>query len=339
MKHLALFFLIPSLLFSQYDQHVSPEEIQAELTEAQAQFDNALNLFDPWYTGPLLTPSASLMPLGSAMMQPYLFFTDYYGFYNEDREAVSAPDKFQLLSNPVFIQFGVSPTVDATIGTTVVGNWQEGSSGGGFGDLSTSLGFSIMLEGLYYPKAKFTISETFPTGKYNNLSSNGLGLNGTGAGTYATTFTIALGKLFLWNTTHPLNTRTALTYTVNTPVQVSNFNAYGGGFGTKGIVQPGGIFQSDIGIEWTVNQPWVLALDIVYTFQNRTTFHGNPGVTADGTPASVGGGYSDKLSLAPAIEYNFSGKMGLIGGAWFSVYGRNSSNFVSGIFSWFWMFP
>lgn len=331
-------FFIPIFVLAQ-TKHVSPEELQEQLTDAQAQFDNALELFDPWYTGPLLTASASLMPLGSAMMQPYLFFTDYYGSYNEDRKEVSTPNKFQLLSNPLLIQWGVSPSVDATLVTSVVGNWQEGSSGGGFGDLTTQMGFLIMLEGLYYPKAKFSISETFPTGNYKNLDSNGLGLDATGSGTYATTFSIAIGKLFLWNTTHPLNTRAVVTYTINTPVEVTNFNAYGGGYGTHGTVLPGGVFQSDFGVEWSISQRWVLALDVVYTFQNKTDFHGFPGYTSSGDLASVGGGYSDKLSLAPAVEYNFSGQMGLIGGAWFSVYGRNSSSFVSGILSWFWQFP
>ncbi|MBI3900958.1 MAG: hypothetical protein HY324_02260, partial [Chlamydiia bacterium] len=50
MRHFFLLFLIPSLLFSQNEKHITPEEIQTELDEAQAQFDNALNLFDPWYT-------------------------------------------------------------------------------------------------------------------------------------------------------------------------------------------------------------------------------------------------------------------------------------------------
>ena len=331
------FFCLPFLLFAQ-ERHVTPEEIEQELTEAEAQFDNALELFNPWYTGPLITPSASLMPLGSGMIQPYLFCTDYYGSYNENREEVSTPNRFQLLANPVYIQFGVSPSVDATIGTTVSSNWQQGSNGGGFGDLTAALGFSIMQEGLYAPKAKFTITQSFPTGKYQNLSFNGFGLNATGAGCYGTTFTAAIGKLFFWNTKHPFNTRAALSYRLNTPIEVTNFNSYGGGYGTKGTVHPGNSFNADVGFELSINQPWVVALDVVYNCQNKTSFNGNPGVTSSGSLASVGSGFSDQLSLAPAVEYNFNAEMGLLGGVWFTVYGKNSSSFVSGVFSWFWQF-
>ena len=339
--YLAL-ILSPLLLLADTEpssENISPQVIQQELQDAEAQFAHALTLFDPWYTGPLVTPSPSLMPLGSAMIQPYLFLKDFYGFYNEDRDLVSMENKFQLLANPLLIQVGVTPSVDALLITTVEGNWQKGASGGGFGDLSFALGFLISQEGLYYPKAKFTVMETFPTGTYNNLSSDGLALSGTGQGTYSTSFTLALGKLFFWNTLHPLNTRIALVYAVNTPVDVSGFNVYGGGFGTKGTLLPGNSLSADLGLEWTVSQPWVIALDIAYTNQNRTRFQGHHGTTATGAPASVGGGYSDTLSLAPALEYNFNGNRGLIGGFWFSVYGRNAESFASAVFSWFWQFP
>src|SRR5690606_33928892 len=106
-----------------------------------------------------------------------------------------------------------------------------------------------------------------------------------------------------------------------------SFNSYGGGFGTKGRVHPGGSFQADFGLEVALTQNWVLANDLVYTFQNATHFSGNPGtVSPGGAPASVRSPYSDNLSLAPAIEYNFNSNLGLLVGTQFSVYGRNSSN-------------
>ncbi len=80
-------------------------------------------------------------------------------------------------------------------------------------------------------------------------------------------------------------------------------------------------------------------MDIVYTATERTKFAGNPGFTAAGTPATVGSGYSDNLSLAPAIEYNWSESAGFIGGVWFSVYGRNSLNFAQAVLSVTFSFP
>ena len=44
-------------------------------------------------------------------------------------------------------------------------------------------------------------------------------------------------------------------------------------------------------------------------------------------------------SADPVIEYNWSENLGVLGGAWFSVYGRNSLAFVQGVFSVCWTFP
>ncbi len=338
MRYLLLLLTAPILLIAQY-KRISPEEIEMQLTEAEEKFNHALDLFNPWYTGPLITPSASMMPPGFVMMQPYIYFTDYYSTFNEDRESVSSPNRFQLLAQPLIIQTGITSSVDTTLIMSAVGNWRQGHSGGGFKDIFANLGFKISSEGLYYPKAKFTVAQSFPTGRYKNLNKNGLGLDATGAGAWQTTFTLAFGKLFLWNTLHPLNTRVAFGYTVPTSIHVTNFNAYGGGFGTHGTVHPGNSFSADLGLELSINQPWVIALDVVYNCTNRTTFSGYPGVTASGAPASVGGGFNDQLSLAPAVEYNFNANMGILWGVWFTVYGRSAPNFVSGIFSWYWVFP
>jgi hypothetical protein len=94
----------------------------------------------------------------------------------------------------------------------------------------------------------------------------------------------------------------------------------------------------DLGIEVSLTQRWVFANDIVYASSGRTKFHGHSGFLAPGIPAPVGNGYSDNLSLAPAIEYNWTPDTGVIFGTLFSVYGRNSSNFVSGVFSWYRVF-
>lgn len=339
MKKFLFLCALPCMLMAQDYQRVPPEQIEAELEEAEARFEHAKKLFNPWYTGPIITPSASMVDPGMVVYQPYLFFTDTYGAFNNDREMVDAPNFFQVQAIPIQVQTGITSSVDTTVTLSTVGNWSQGHSGGGLQDISANVGFSIAREKLYTPKAKLTIAQSFPTGKYQNLSSTSAAVDATGSGAWGTSFTLALGKLFFWDTLHPFNTRVALTYKLSTPVHVRGFNTYGGGFGTHGTVKPGDSFSADMGLELSINQPWVVALDIVYQYQNKTKFHGTPGITAAGTPASVGGGYSDQLSLAPAVEYNFNAKMGLLGGVWFSVYGRNSSNFISGVFSWYGLFP
>lgn len=319
-------------------RHKTPEEIQEELKSAQDKYEHALKLFNPWYTGPLITPSATMVPPGYFVWQPYIYFTDTYANYDARRHVVDRPNLFSLKVQPVILQIGVTPSVDTTVIMSGVANWSKGKSGGGFNDIVTSVGFLIQEQSLYVPKFKFSISQSFPTGKYQHLSKDGLALDATGAGAWQTTFTFAAGKVLFWNTLHPLNTRFAISGTFSTSVHVRSFNAYGGGFKTNGSVHPGPAYSADLGLELSITQPWAIALDIVYNWSNKITFHGKPGFNADGTPASVGGPYSDQLSLAPAIEYNFNENMGILWGVWFTVWGRSAPDFVSGIFSWYWYF-
>ena len=290
-------------------------------------------MFNPWYTGPLVTPAASMMPPGYANIQPYLFVTGVYATFNANRHSVSLPDNLYTLRALTPMQIGITDTMDIVITPSGEVNWQSGEHGGGFGDLSTTIGFPIVMQTLYVPQMKFTVAETFPTGKYKNLSHNGLNLNSTGGGSYQTQFGFAISKVIWWTYPYPMNVRAFVGYNIPMTVHVRNFNTYGGGFGTRGKVRPGNTLTTDFGMELSFTQRWVFAMDVVYSAQNRTKFHGTPGVTALGAPATVGSGYSDNLSLAPAIEYNWNENFGVLGGIQFSVYGRNSQNFVTGQFS------
>jgi hypothetical protein len=334
-KTLFLLALWPLVAWSQAVE--SPQQLQVELQDAQAQFQRALKLFNPWYTGPLITPSATMMPPGVVNFQPYLNVQTNYAQFNEDRHSVSTPNLVQLQSQNIF-QTGITNWMDTLFIFQGQESWLQNKNGGGYGDTQVGLGFQILKQDLYIPKIKLSIKETFPTGRYKNLSPTDLGLDGVGAGAYSTQFCLAFGKLLFWDTQHPVNTRLFFGYTVATTVHVADFNVYGGGFGTAGKVRPGNVFSTDLGIEWSVNQPWVLALDIVYTCQDSTRFHGKPGVTATGHPAEVGSRSSDNLSLAPAFEYNWNSNLGIVCGAWFSVYGKNSANFATGLFSVCWTF-
>jgi hypothetical protein len=280
-----------------------------------------------------------MMPVGVGNTQPYLFVTDNYASFNKDRHSVSLPHSTIQLKGTGLLQTGVTPTTDFTLNILGVANWQNNHSGGGFGDVNVVAGFLVNQQSLYVPQVKLTISQTFPTGKYKNLNNNGLLLDAVGLGAYSTQVGLGFGKILCWTTKHPMNTRLFLGYQLSTVVNVRGFNTYGGGFDTHGRVRPGNVFTADFGYEISISQPWVAAIDVVYTATNATKFHGHTGTLADGTPASVGGGYSDNLSLAPAIEYNWNANLGVIAGAWFSVYGRNSTNFASGIFSVTYTFP
>ncbi len=334
MHLLFLCFFIPLLLFA---GEPTPEQIAIELKKAEDEYNRALEMFSPWYTGPLITPGSSMMPPANGNTQPYLFFIDNYASFNSKRKSVSLPSHLVQLKGSANIQTGVTDNFDINLTFSGQGNWQFDHSGGGLGDTSVTAGFLIYRQSIYVPAMKFTVVQTFPTGKYNRLDQ--YLVDSTGAGAYATQFGLGFSKVILWDTKHPMNMRCFFGYELSTVVNVKGFNSYGGGYGCLGRVRPGNSFSADFGYEISLTQKWVGALDVVYTATNRTKFHGNPGILASGIVSAVGNGSSDSLSLAPALEYNFNPNVGIIAGAWFTVYGRNSSNFGSAVISITYSFP
>jgi hypothetical protein len=312
--------------------HESPEQIQEELNDAETQFKHAQEMFNPWYAGPLLTGSASMMPPGMGNIQPYLFATDNYAVYTSKRKVQDVPDLWSV--NPqVIVQAGLTSWLDLAFLAQTQTNSRHRTQSTFLGDTSLFAGFKILKQGLWVPGIKVGLNETFPSGKYKNLKANRNGTDSTGGGSYVTGLSLKFGKLLFWSYKHPMNLRLTMTYNIPSTVQLRGLNSYGGGIGTSGKVRPGNNFNASFGMEYSFTQRWVFATDVVYQVAARTKFTGTPGLNPNGTPALNGSGSNDQLSLAPAIEYNPNPNLGILGGVWFSVYGRNSSDFLSGIIS------
>ncbi|OGN58442.1 MAG: hypothetical protein A3C42_00610, partial [Chlamydiae bacterium RIFCSPHIGHO2_02_FULL_45_9] len=273
MRILFYTLLLPTLLFAQAKEPTkTPQQIEQELEAADKEFQQALEIFNPWYTGPLITPGAGMMPVGHGNSQPYLFVTDNYATYNSERKSVSLPSKLIQLKGVSNIQTGITNNFDLNLNFQGLINWQSDESGGGYGDMNLVGGFLVLKQTPWIPQIKLTVSQSFPTGKYKNLSLNGLGLNSTGSGAFSTQLGLIISKVVLWNTKHPMNMRLFMGYTRSTSTEVRNFNTYGGGRGTRGTVYPGDNFSADFGYEYSFTQQWVFAIDLVYSTSNHTPF-------------------------------------------------------------------
>jgi hypothetical protein len=309
-------------------------QISEELDQAERDFAIAQEIFIPWYTGPLITGSASNVPFGHINIQPYLYFTINHAAYDNHRHSHSKPNTYIL--NPQFVfQAGLTKWLDVTTVPSGYFRWQNGENGQNFSDLPLQFGFQILREGPYIPNIRLIIGETFPTGKYRNLNPHKNGLDATGEGVFSTSFGLNISKIFWWIKLHPVAVRLATQYIVaDQKSHVQGFHAFGGGYGTRGKVSVGNTFNADLGVEVSINQKWVFATDIAYTISNKSTFRGKQGYASDGSLAISGAPVSDQLSLAPAIEYNVDSSSGFIGGVWFSMTGRNSANFASIVLSY-----
>jgi hypothetical protein len=287
----------------------------------------------PWFTGPLIVPVPTVVPYGDFEIQSYFYLTTNTGTYNAHWSSVEAPHKFFSFSPQIQCFFGLTPWCDIVLIPQFAYNISSHHHSIHFGDFPVGLDFQLLDSNAtpYFPGIKFTIKETFPTGNFQRLNPSKLLTDQTGAGTFASTFNVILYKVYHIYALHWLSTTYSAAYTVNSPVNVHGFNAYGGGFGTKGTAMPGNSFQGIISFEYTLNQNWVLAFDNVYVHTDATQFCGKHGKTATGSQASVGAPSSEQISFAPAIEYNFSSRFGIIAGCWFSAWGRNSTKFRSGV--------
>lgn len=334
-----LFFAVPfALCADQSASHTqpvkSPAEIQMEIQGDQRDFEIAQKMFIPWYTGPLITGSASNAPFGHVNFQPYVFLTVNHAQYNNNRKSISAPNTYII--NPQFVlQAGLTNWLDVTVIPQGLFRWQKGENGQNFSDMPILFGLQAVKEGPYIPNVRFVIGEIFPTGRYRNLNPEKRGLDSTGAGVYQTSLGLNLSKVFWWLKLHPVSVRLATAYNIpNDKASVKGLNAYGGAVGTHGQVSVGGTFNADLGVEVSLTEKWVFATDVAYTYAGKSTFSGYAGNSTGGVAPSNGAPSSDQLSLAPAIEYNVNDTAGFIGGVWFSVTGRNSANFASLVLSY-----
>ena len=312
----------------------SPQQISEDLNSIQHEFEVAQEIFIPWYTGPLITGSANNCPPGRVNLQPYAFFDLTYSAYDGHRNVVNIPNIYTI--NPVLVlQTGITKWLDVTTVPQGFFRWQQDRYGQGFGDLPLQFVFKIYQETPYIPSIRFILGEIFPTGSYKNLNPSRAGLDSTGGGVYSTTFGLNFSKVFWQVPLHPIATRLSTQYVQpNCKAYVTGLNSYGGGNDTDGNVAVGAGFSADLGIEVSITQKIVFATDLVYSCNTKSTFSGNPGFDDTGLPFFVGVPSSDQLSLAPAIEYNVSSTGGFIGGVWFTLTGRNSSDFVSLVLSY-----
>ena len=287
---------------------------------------------DAWWTGPMLAPSAATLPTGHMLVEPYLFdvMTDGRFDMNGTRHAGAREHDIGSLS---YILYGLTDRLSVGLIPRFIFNEPAGapsSSGVGIGDLSLQAGYGLtrFQDGQRMPALALVLDETLPTGRYQRL---GRASDGFGAGAYATALSI-YSQDYLWMPNgRILRVRLDLTYALSASVGLEDMSVYGTAAGFRGRAYPGDSFTADAAGEYSVTRNWVLALDVVYQHNDNTRVRGSvPSAGAAGGSdfqADSGSGYS--LGLAPAIEYNFNSRVGLLVGVRMFVAGRNATSSVT----------
>lgn len=280
----------------------------------------------PWFTGPLLAPSSLVIPKGHANIEPYYNNSILTGLYGPDWKNVPMPN-FYSKKLQVPIQIGLVDRLDFEIVPAYVWNYTQGKSYDGIGDMTLLMDIQLVpdIADSWVPIVKLAFTGNAPLGKYKRLTIGNLATDSLGSGSWFPGMTLVFSKLIrIGRTKSFINTRLGVNYSVGTQVIVRGLNSYGGDPTTKGKVYPGNYILSDLAFEVNFTQNWVFAMDIVYNHYNKSRFSGTT-IRQSKIPSS------EVFSLAPALEYNWSENVGVIGGIWFSAKGRNTINFTTGM--------
>ncbi|MDN3507847.1 MAG: hypothetical protein P0S94_02875 [Simkaniaceae bacterium] len=284
------------------------------------------------FQGTLLEFSTYHTPVGALDFQPFFYGIYEYGEYTDNWKVDKQPSRWEI-QGQYYIETGLlDPWFDATLILNNYYKMQGSQKSAALGDTFLELGYQICEQSKTYlgPSLRLILQQGFPTGKFNQLEPNKIETDITGTGTYET----ALIFVTQQNVNSPAvnwGYNTALGYQYFYPTNVLGMNAYGGGFGTSGTVNPGNQFYFALGLQFEITQNWSFINDFQYTHLEADTFTGNPGINPDGTPATVGGPSSDIFLLAPGFAYTIDNWLGISFGSWFTVAGRNTEAFVSSI--------
>jgi hypothetical protein len=268
---------------------------------------------------------------GHFNFEPYFYGNTAYGTYDRHWQGHSKQN-FYNASGQGFMWYGFANRWDFMIGPQFSWNYTSGASHWVLNDLPLALEYQILSEKPRSgrPAIKLAAHSSIPIGRYQKLNPHAKDTEIGGSGSWLPGITLTFMRLFHPSKNHYLCGYFSLDYTIPSAVHVKGFNAYGGGHHTQGTVYPGAAFTTTLSFEYTLTHNWVFAIDSVYLHINHSHFKGRKGKT-NGISNTIGNPSSEAFSLAPAIEYNWSEKIGIIAGVWFSVAGRNSLEFANGI--------
>lgn len=308
------FAVLPLTMANAIEQQSSPRE----------------SLDDAWWTGPLLAASPATLPQGHMLVEPYVFDSIADGSFDNSgaRHATVHQNNYGSLT---YVLYGL--TNKLTIGVIPKFGFNDPgpgqlNSGMRIGDITIQGAYRLarFLDLGWLPAMSLIVGETMPSGRYDRLGDRTSA--GLGAGAYATTVSM-YSQYYLWMPNgRILRTRLNVSQSWSTRVGVEDVSVYGTTQGFRGQASPADSTAIDSAWEYSLTLNWVAALDVAYAHNASTRVTGRYSQLSNGASTSASiesdSGSSSSLSLAPAIEYNWSSTAGIIIGAKWVAAGRNT---------------
>jgi hypothetical protein len=294
-------------------------------------FVYSISFADPWFTGPLLAPAGHTVPRGHTNFEIYGIDVFSRGQYNQLGQIIPRPLFRSVVANPI-LTHGFTDWLDVQLSVPYVFNSTQGQNFNRLADVSTVLGIQLFEQKKATNRVdlRLILQEIFPTGRYDHLNPTFLGTDSTGLGSYQTLIGLNLQYLIQIYNDHYLRTRLFISRLHYSPVTVNGFNSYGGAADTRGVINTGAENDIDLAFEFTLTQHWVAVMEGYISQGKGSQFNGFLTIGRIGGPrVNIGSGDFTETALAPALEYNFNEHVGVIGGVWFPVSGKNTAHYIN----------
>ena len=263
------------------------------------------------WTGPLLASNAETLPHGHFYTEPYFFDSISGGEHNPGSSGFY---QYGLLDNWTV---GMQPFF--ALGT------QKYNRDVAIGDfkLLSQIRLSHFTADHRVPSVALVTNLVLPTGKSDRL---GALKQGHGSGSFAPEIGINVQQYFLLGNGRLLRARINVLKDFPLRHDVSGRSVFGTSPDFRGRARPGSKTTVIVGAEYSVTREWVLAFDIERDQWGKTEVTGRD---ASGTLVTHSSPVSWNIGFAPAVEYNWSDRAGVIAGVWVVPKGHNTQSSVT----------
>lgn len=263
------------------------------------------SLDDAWWTGPVIANSATTLPKGHVLVEPYLY------------DAIS--DDGHSFGSLTYALYGATDRLTVGVVPVFGYNRRDGapdSTGIGAGDASVLMQYRLrsFREQGHGPDVSLQLQVTLPTGRYDRLDDRPG--DGFGSGARSTLLQLNTQHYFWMPNGRILRMRANAGATFSGNASVDGASVYGTPAGFHGVASPGNAVSANAAWEYSLTQHWVLALDLAWSHQRSTRIRGWAPSSGTDAPEAVAldlGG-RDTYAAAPAVEYNFTSSVGVIFG-------------------------
>jgi opacity protein-like surface antigen len=265
---------------------------------------------DARWTGPLLASTAETLPRGHFYTEPYFF------------DSISGGEHYPGTSG--FYQYGLTDNYTIGVQPFLSLGTQKFNREVAIGDtkLVSQLRVSHFTAAHRVPSVALVMNLVVPTGKSDHLAAL---KQGHGSGSFAPEIGVNVQQYFLLGNGRLLRARINILERIPLRERVSGRSVFGTGPDFRGHARPGAKTTVIGGVEYSLTKEWVLALDVERDEWGRTKVSGRDGAGPLTTRVSP---KSWNVGFAPAIEYNWSDRAGIIGGVWIVPKGHNAPSSV-----------